>query len=1795
MGMEKERLVALIEYARQTALLRGKPASTVAQHKLFSVFEHDLQGLPGVTLNRTDQEGEDEVWLAVQRLRETEPPEVKSALLRPWLRVSQSPGEEPRLLDTTVGESLIAAGTHRNANERVRPDEAPKPTIDPQAVVRFGDYDRASLVQVQLENYLKHMWQPWAEVEKPRRKTIRLYAELFTLKQQLEGGIVDSQIELVWGVGVGIWLHGGTTVSYPLLSRLVELSLNPETSEVEIRPRDLDARLEVDWYASVDNPGVPALERKANDFLAGITQTFSPFDAATYEPLLRTAVTYLDASGRYWPDMAPPENRALPRPDNRLKVTNTWVLFARQRSNNLMSQDLERLKAQIEQAGEYPPTVKALVTEPGTENPEVQLPWFRGVSVPTQVQPSQNGNKPRDLYFPKPFNDEQLRIIQLLDVFDGVVVQGPPGTGKTHTIANVICHYLADGKRVLVTSMKDQALAVLHEQLPRDIQPLAISLLTSERDGMKQFEHAIFKIASEVQSLDRVGARQTIEALEQRIDALHGRLARIDRQVDDWARKNLTAIALDGESIQPLEAAHEVVENAGQYEWIPDSLGVGTEHDPQFSNADIVSLREARRILGEDIDYLGASLPQLIEFPDPKSLLETHQDLAHFELLKRSIASGTTPRLADSSLETLAQAQRLYQEVGTLRQLRTTIDQAGRPWTSAVRSQLHRSEKADIFGMLESLGAEIEEVMEARKAFLARPVFVPPEAEMDTLFNEGLANLAAGKNAFGIKGLFGKSTQKQWLESSTVLGQKPSSPEDWLHVTSQLRQWQRQRQLVIRWNELARELNLETFGERPDDCVSAAEAYALYARVKAMVNLENQIAAEASAVFPYWQTVPKKIDAERLDELERALQHHLQKDRLANVWATKERFQKILNGRDGRIIERIGRFLAERFGSPEVGDAELQAEWSDLMRELARVLGLAGHLAVVSQITDRIEASGAPRYAASLKQPLNGPVDHLLPDHLSKAWRWKRLSAHLEAIDGGDELEKLARDRQEVEQGLLSAYRDIVARRTWLKLADNASPSIRAALQGYLNAVQKIGKGTGKRAVRYRRDAREAAARANPAVPCWIMPHYRVSESLPAELGCFDLVVIDEASQSDLTALPALMRAKKVLIVGDDKQVSPEGVGLEEEKIRSLMDRFLGNQVPLYRQQMSPDRSIYDLYKVVFANSTVMLKEHFRCVAPIIEFSKREFYNHELKPLRVPRASERVDPPLIDVVVEDGVRRGNVNQAEARFIVEEIKALVADPKMESRSIGVVSLLAADQAQEIWKQLTEQIGPEVMQRHRVTCGDARTFQGKERDIMFLSMVAAPNEGRPAPLSRDTFAQRYNVAASRARDRMYLVRSVEADHLSEADWLRRGLIRHFAEPFTLDETHTGDLRKLCESPFEREMFDELTSRGYRVTPQVRVGQYRIDLVVEGYNDARLAVECDGDQYHGPAQWADDMQRQRVLERAGWVFWRCFASAFVRRRKEVVEDLVGVLRERGIEPDGAGDASQTIHVEHRKVSVASEGPESPKSMGEVASPPETETFDAEASPAVPQPALPDLNAPTTHSEPSPYVPGPSDIWRPRSADVFRSPEADLPYYRSQLAAFGIVFEEYRAFEGTAGGDPRRVGLNAVTEGIIRIVDVEGPVVAQRVYDVYLRGCGIKRLGHDLRATMNRALSQAIRRGRVVALDEGGTNDQGAAVLTSPQSRLVKVRTRGPRSLSEIPPSELQLVARYLERFFGFEAGSEEHLRAMLECFDLKRLTDQVGLVLLEILDKKLPYVDDLLHRSASESESDLSKRRT
>jgi very-short-patch-repair endonuclease/transcription elongation GreA/GreB family factor len=220
----------------------------------------------------------------------------------------------------------------------------------------------------------------------------------------------------------------------------------------------------------------------------------------------------------------------------------------------------------------------------------------------------------------------------------------------------------------------------------------------------------------------------------------------------------------------------------------------------------------------------------------------------------------------------------------------------------------------------------------------------------------------------------------------------------------------------------------------------------------------------------------------------------------------------------------------------------------------------------------------------------------------------------------------------------------------------------------------------------------------------------------------------------------------------------------------------------------------------------------------------------------------------------------------------------------------------------------------MNRHRIMCGNAATFQGQERDIIFLSMVECPETAR-AKASR-VFEQRFNVALSRARDRMVLVRSVTlADLKSEAD-LKRKVIEHFQDPMKTGKVATPkDVLDACQSGFEREVGTELISRGYRLRAQVPVGQYSLDFVVEGEGDLRLAVECDGDQYHRSDRWAADLQRQRSLERAGRTFWRIWGSHWRADREGCTSELLETLERLGINPLGAG---KMIHhwTEYREV---------------------------------------------------------------------------------------------------------------------------------------------------------------------------------------------------------------------------------------------------------------------------------------
>lgn len=1506
MNLQTRRLLALLDYAQESMRARSGVISNVAAHDSFLLFDHQAQELEGARLNPAP-DTDDEIWLSVAHPPSPElPPEPQSAWLEPWLNVGTPLLAAPGLADAVDGAALIAAGTHRDAGQAASDlNPAADPAVEPGMRMRLADYVFRAEVEKQHARYVESAWQPWAERERRRRRLSQFYVRLFTLHQQIHGALTENQLELVWGMGVATRRQGDSVQAYPLVTRMADIGFDRQTEAAEVRPRDMVPRFEFEAFVSPDHPAVAEAEKAAAQLLAAAVAPVSPFDRDSYRPLLEIARKAI-------------ETAAGPG-DAEFTVSDGWVLFARPRGSGVLLQDLERLRSAVKDCdGEaLPAAVAALVTEPAAEAAPLQLPAFRGYSAVYHENIESAGA--RDLFFTKPFNDEQARVAQLLEISDGVVVQGPPGTGKTHTIANIICHWLASGRRVLVTSMRDPALSILRDMLPAEIRPLAISLLSSEQEGLKQFEQSIEKIASEVQGLDREALRLEIARQEEAVNALQARLARIDIDLGRWARLNLSRVDLEGEQVDPQDAAAEVVAHAGRFEWMPDALGVASQYAPRFSADDIAALRKARAQLGADIEYARCKLPSPDGFPDAIALAKAHDELQRFARLSEQSRSSELPWPADAGADTIAAASALAQAVQRVKAQREALIPARLPWSDETVTRLRRGEPAAACQALDALGVELDRMAAQRAAFLERPVLVPDAGLNDVAFVQALSNLAQGRRAFGLS-VFGNSEPRKLLDAVKVNGAPPAKASDWQHVAAFVSLQRKRLELTVRWNTLAPELGLRNvLAVDAKGQLSAEAQYALIKAIRELAQLQRALTLQATQVFPGWMRAGALVeDPAAVEELAAVLEYHLNRHRLGEVAALMEKVNARLEGSSGRLVDAMRIFVSRRLGKPALDESAAVTAWGELMLELERLHAQREHLRTVERVTGVIAECGAPKLAQALSQPLEGDTDALLPEPFLGDWRLRRLATHLAIIDSQDEVRKLSAARTAIEHDLARVYQDLVVKRTWLKLAESVTPGVRAALQGYLNAIQRIGKGTGKRAWRYRQDARYAASEAYRAVPCWIMPHHRVSEALPAQLGCFDLVVIDEASQSDLSALPVLLRAKKVLVVGDDRQVSPQVVGMDEERIRALMQRHLGEQVPLYRAQLSPERSMYDFAKVVFANSAVMLREHFRCVAPIIEYCKREFYHHELRPLRLPRISERIDPPLLDVLVTDGRRENAVNAQEVDYIVRDIRRIADDPKMAGRTIGVVSLLGEEQGLRIWERLLEELGPEAMRRHDINCGDARMFQGRERDIMYLSMVAAPND-MGAPLAHDVFSQRFNVAASRARDQMILVRSVEPAQLAESDHLRRSLIAHFARPFGEQPPRVADARDLCESQLERDLYDWLNASGYRAMPQVRVGAYRIDLVVEGPDDTRLAIECDGDKYEGPEQWVEDMRRQRALERTGWVFWRCFATSFLRRREAVLEDLRRALEAQGIQPTRSGGWAKRRITETRRVSAS------------------------------------------------------------------------------------------------------------------------------------------------------------------------------------------------------------------------------------------------------------------------------------
>jgi very-short-patch-repair endonuclease len=1462
-------LSSLFEYVGEQLKSVEPPAYYLSGHAGFKREPLDLVGLPSVELDLKSDDGH--VWLRVARL------EAEGA---------------PKPADGQQGLFLISED----------PFGAP-PSLNPGAVLQKT---LSIAVEKAFETY-RDRWVTWSECEKPRRQTIALYGELFSLKHQIEGGETANPTELVWGIGVASWrmTHDGEEfpLHYPILTQSVEISLDENSMMLEVRPRLVDAKLELDPFIECQVIGAADIERTGREFIGRQKERLiTPFDASSYVDILKLVATNLDSKGTYLEVLN--SRAAVPAGGKQLIVTDSWALFSRPRVNNYLIEDLKRLQSTIEGGCEIPEGPLALVSNPADAPIVHESINFRGLSSRGDTTA---GKKPVELHFPLPYNAEQVTIMQRLEHSPGVTVQGPPGTGKTHTIANIICHYVATGRRVLVTSRGEQALKVLQSMIPEQVRPLSVALLTNDQEGVRQFQASIEAIQHQVSQLNTEETRAEIRLLESSIDRAHAELSAIDRRVDDIAMPQLEEIEVNETPLRAQKLADLVVSGAEQHSWFDDVLSLDLSCSPPLSDAEAATLRAARRKLGADLVYANATVLSADELPGPAVIAELHDALSQIRKVDNMIESGRLLRLKNSTPELIEAARRLRGAIEIAAEEVRQLETSSAPWVMPLREKLGSPRFASERIAFESVLNDATHLIRARAEFLMRPVELPQAPAISAPVREAVAKAAKTGKPFGAFAL-GLSDAKRYVEAIRISGLSPASADEWVHVNRFLDLRTQVHSFENRWNGIADALAVPRL-EGGIANLKRLEA------ICSLAKIAHKVATVHDASFP--RRAERIFDEEpasgsfgssaRLQDMQDQLGAHIDRAALTMDSITLFALREKLAGKDGPVMIRLREFIERTLGSETAEQSHVLAQYADITSELRRISTLALTLSIIRDYARRLEARGAVKLGVRVRTCCVGQdgEDTTFPPTWRDAWTWARVRNYLDQIDSRDEFVSLNARRTALEESLSRFYRDLVSKTAWLATKSKATPRVLQALAGYGAAIRRIGQGTGPNAARYRRDARDAMFDAVAAVPCWIMSHAKISESMPAQIGAFDLVIVDEASQSDLWALPAIVRGKRILVVGDDKQVSPSAGFINAQTITDLRLRFLTEQP--YGVEMTPEKSLYELAARVFAAQQVMLREHFRCVPAIIAYSNRTFYGNGILPLRIPKASERIDPPLVDLFVEGGRRdRHDRNEFEARAIADEIEAILGNEALANRTLGVVSLLGMDQAKYIDSVVRKRCAATELLKRRFLCGDASTFQGSERDIMFLSLVV--DEEQCKAISGAMFNQRFNVAASRARDRMYLVRSIRLDQLSNKD-LRLTLLNYFEKPAVNNALESVSLLHLCESGFERDVFASLTSLGYRVMPQVKTGAHRIDMVVEGRGDKRLAIECDGDDFHGPDRWRHDIDRQRILERAGWSFWRCFASTWSLRKADVFGELIERLTAMGIEPLGALDGTPNL----------------------------------------------------------------------------------------------------------------------------------------------------------------------------------------------------------------------------------------------------------------------------------------------
>ncbi|MBU6529745.1 AAA domain-containing protein [Streptomyces mayonensis] len=1473
--LDAARVRQIFRFLAEAEESKARPVRTL-DGAAGTVWFEELPDAPEVAVMLDGALGTDmPAWLTLGRPDREDAPHPKP-LLAPWI-------DESRVRDF----QQTRAPHLRRRIEPEFPDWSGGIPLD-KTYHELDDHPKREKIE-KLYAAWEQEWLAWAGRRRAIDPVVKLYDRLHKMHE--DAANLGEAYELVLGLGRLTWqTAGGQRVERHLVTHRATLHLDPATGTLTAAPDPTGPGLELEEGMLEGAQHVPGPVREQ---IVGVLEEGLDVTDPAHLDAVHTALRSWGNAAHSAASYSPTVERARPRTLEVPQVGLTPALVLRERNRRSTMDALKAIARQID-SGTAPNELLGYIAgrDGALTAADLAAAEDDGADAGTG-----------EMYFALPANEEQRTIAERLRANRLVVVQGPPGTGKTHTIANLVTDLLAQGKRVLITSHTPRALRVLRDKLPESIRDLCVSRTEDGAAAQRELEASVQRILSEYAGYDPKASQSEIRTLQARLAAARSAQRAMLRDLAVLREQETHRFEAEiGDYTGSLqEIAERLTAETQRYDW----LGQVPREQPSLTADDTLRLLHTTRAFTPHHRALAAEVPSSSELPGPGDFEEAVTVVRSADEAHEAVRQDPMSRQYDTAVRDLSEAgqQRLTTALdafSTTRARAASLAAAAGEWAGVLLREVTagqdwqtRSRHAAVTGALAALDTSLATLGTAMVSGLEQ--YDPATAlGQATTLHDGLAQGQRLRGPLGTRSKLAKAVGA-FVQAVRVDGRSPEDVATATVVAARVRLELLLSQVESEWGTPAGAWQ----GHGPRLARLRQDADVLEALLAVAAARTDVLAAAATSpelAVAAWHDAP-------VEHAVRALLRAATTLRAA--------------GQSRKVIADTGELLRTWSDRPGAAPAVTRAldavraqdpqgyrEFSDEIAEVRDAARLRADQHAAHTRVREAFPSLAERVTGS---PQDTAWDARLP-LLAEAWAWSAWRERIERLTDPEAERGLRRRLTEADDEARIMLARLAAARAWHRCLGLLTGDQSRALSAYQQAARRI---KGKYQHRYRRDAQAALRKAQTAVPAWIMPLHQVAETVPMDRpGMFDVVIVDEASQSGLEAMLLSWLASRMVVVGDSKQVSPSNVGLKQDEYFHLRDRLLTALEPDVRSLFGPDSSFFDLTEALSAGrGTLMLKEHFRCMPEIISFSNDLCYTGRLQPLRQ-YGADRL-PPVRTVYVEDGEAVGGndrlINAAEADALVDAVVRCCADPAYEGKTMGVISLRGAKgHLTELENLLAERLDYEQREERRIRVGDAEDFQGDERNVMFVSCVNSATTAAgtvPGGFNGKTYEQRLNVAASRAQDQVWVFHSARPEQFHEND-LRRSWLDHLTRPAEEDTAAVeGEVRpdvrhEAFDGLFQQKVYLELTSRGYRVRPGYRVGRHTIDLVVEG-GTRRLALACDGDTFADGEDASTAAARQRDLERVDWTFVRIRGSRFHLDREQALAPLWVELERLGIEP--------------------------------------------------------------------------------------------------------------------------------------------------------------------------------------------------------------------------------------------------------------------------------------------------------